>query len=815
MSIAAPQIPLDLSAVDRIVADIGTAPDVVIPILHALQEHYHYLPPQALERVCQTTQITPAAIVGVGTFYAHFRHRPAGKHVLRICHGTACHVKGAERVEDAVRRHLHMSESQETSADGQFTIERVGCIGCCTLAPVAQISGHTYGHLTSDAVPPTIADFLLESGINESHVQTPSLTLPRITEGGKKERSRALPPLEFRIGCGSCCLAGGAGVVRDALESAIARAGGGAIVKPVGCAGICHRTPMVEVSVAGNTLLRYEKVRNGVASDIVRKHLRPRGIWRRLVNSTTSALDAIFAEAEQPKEQVRRHALDVRDPAVCDFLGPQRRIATEVCGSMEPLDIDEYLAHEGFAAPKKVLAANDPAAVIESIRTSGLRGRGGAGFPTGEKWARTRAAVGSPKYIICNGDEGDPGAFMDRMILESFPYRFIEGMIIASLAVGANEGIFYIRHEYPLAVKRIRAAIPICEERGLLGDNILGSGHSLKLRVVEGAGAFVCGEETALIASVEGKRGMPRLRPPFPAQSGLWGRPTCINNVETYALVPWIMRHGGDAFASIGTATSKGTKVFALTGKIRRGGLIEVPMGVSIRQIVEDIGGGVGPGRKFKAVQIGGPSGGCIPASLADLPIDYESLSKAGSIMGSGGLVVLDDSDCMVDIARYFLAFTQAESCGKCTFCRVGTKVMLDILTRLCAGQAKAADLQRLEELCQNVRQGSLCGLGQTAPNPVVSTLRHFRDEYEAHVQGRCPARRCKALMHYVVNDRCIGCTKCAQGCPADAIEMKPYERHEIQVDKCTRCDVCRSACPEDAIEILDLKGSTTEVRAT
>jgi NADH-quinone oxidoreductase subunit F len=376
-------------------------------------------------------------------------------------------------------------------------------------------------------------------------------------------------------------------------------------------------------------------------------------------------------------------------------------------------------------------------------------------------------------------------------------------MIACAAAVGANEGIFYIREEYPLAVKRIREAIAICESHGFLGNNLLGSGKCLHLRVVEGAGAFVCGEETALIASVEGRRGMPRLKPPFPADSGLWGKPTCINNVETYAMVPWILRNGAAAFASLGTATSKGTKVFALTGKVKRGGLVEVPMGITLRQVVEQIGGGVAAGRKFKAVQIGGPSGGCIPAELSDLPVDYESLAAAGAIMGSGGLVVLDDTDCMVDIARYFLSFTQAESCGKCTFCRIGTKVMLDILEKLCDGTARASDLEKLEELSRQVKQGSLCGLGQTAPNPVLTTLKHFREEYEAHLKGHCPAGRCKKLIKYVVTDECIGCTICAQQCPSDAIAMVPYQKHLIDVGKCTRCDVCRTACPEEAIVIV------------
>ncbi len=404
--------------------------------------------------------------------------------------------------------------------------------------------------------------------------------------------------------------------------------------------------------------------------------------------------------------------------------------------------------------------------------------------------------------MICNGDEGDPGAFMDRLVLESDPHRVVEGLAIAAYAIGAVEGFFYIRAEYPLAVRRIRAAIRDAEARGFLGASVCGSAHSLHLEVREGAGAFVCGEETALILSLEGQRGMPRLRPPFPAERGFRGQPTLINNVETLAAIPWIVRHGAEAFAALGTATSTGTKVFALAGKIERGGLIEVPMGITIREIVEDIGGGIKQGRRFKAVQIGGPSGGCIPERLADTPIDYDALARTGAIMGSGGLVVLDERDCMVDMARFFLRFTQAESCGKCTFCRIGTKRMLEILDRLCEGLGRPDDISKLETLADYVSRGSLCGLGQTAPNPVSTTLRYFRDEYEAHLHGRCPAGRCTSLIEYRITDKCIGCTLCAQACPVDAIAYRPYERHEIDSLKCTRCDMCFQACKDDAIEI-------------
>jgi NADH-quinone oxidoreductase subunit F len=454
--------------------------------------------------------------------------------------------------------------------------------------------------------------------------------------------------------------------------------------------------------------------------------------------------------------------------------------------------LDEYQRHQGFEALRRCLQWNDPQRIIGQVQQSGLRGRGGAGFPTGIKWQRVREMAGDKKHLICNGDEGDPGAFMDRMLLESFPYRIIEGMAIAALAVDAHEGYFYIRAEYPLAVKRIREAISLCNQRGILGPSVLGSGFALELRVMEGAGAFVCGEETALLASMQGQRGMPHLRPPYPAERGLWQRPTLINNVETYAMVPWILRNGAEAFAALGTAKSKGTKVFALAGKVARGGLIEVPMGVTLRQVINDVGGGVARGKQLKAVQVGGPSGGCVPAELCDTPIDFEALTG----------VVLDEDDCMVDIARYFLRFTQDQSCGKCTFCRVGTRRMLDVLDRLCLGQGRAGDLELLEQLSRDVGAGSLCGLGKTAPNPVLSTLKYFRDEYQAHIEGRCPAGRCTALIEYKINDRCIGCTLCAQACPVDAIPMTPYRRHTIDSEKCTRCDTCVQVCPESAVYV-------------
>jgi NADH-quinone oxidoreductase subunit F len=781
---------VSLAAVEAAIATHGSRPEALIPLLQAIQRHYRWLPPEALRHLAERTGIHPTAITGVATFYDQFRHRPAGRHLVHLCHGTACHVKGSGQIEAALRRHLGIAAENDTDAAGVFTIQAVACLGCCTLAPVVQIAGVTYGHLTPERVPAMLADVLERE---RGGVITPPASPPPGADG----------PL-LRIGSGSCCVANGSQLVREALEREFVRSGASATVMAVGCVGMCHRTPLFEVVDRSRPQAvpeLYANVKPADAAAIVRRHLRPRSLTGRIRRFADTVLDRLSGEAAV--ETLERVSVDHRDPQVCSFLGPQLRIATEYSGELDPLDLDAYLAKDGFVALRQVLQAADPEALIATMTQSGLRGRGGAGFPTGRKWLAARKSSGSAKYVVCNGDEGDPGAFMDRMILESVPYRVLEGLAIAALAVGASEGVLYIRAEYPLAVARIRAAIAVLAGRGLLGARLDGSGPPLRLRVVEGAGAFVCGEETALIASVEGRRGTPRLRPPFPAESGLWGRPTCVNNVETLALVPWIVRHGAAAFAKLGTPGSSGTKVFALAGKIARGGLIEVPMGVSLRSIIEDIGGGIAGGGTLKAVQIGGPSGGCLPASMCDQPVDYDALAKAGAIMGSGGLVVLDERDCMVDIARYFLKFTQDQSCGKCTFCRLGTRRMLDILDRLCAGTGKAGDLETLEELARTVKASSLCGLGQTAPNPVLTTLHYFRAEYEAHLAGHCPAGKCSALIRYEVVGDCTGCTTCAQLCPVAAIPFTPYRRHSIDAAICTRCDQCRGACPEHAIAVV------------
>lgn len=553
-------------------------------------------------------------------------------------------------------------------------------------------------------------------------------------------------------------------------------------VVKTGCFGLCALGPIMIVYPEGAF---YSKVKVDDVAEIVEEHLLKGRIVKRLLYDETVQEDNIKSLNE------------------VDFYKKQKRVALRNCGVIDPENIDEYIAFDGYKALGKVLTEMTPEQVIETIKASGLRGRGGGGFPTGMKWDFTAKAEGEQKYVACNADEGDPGAFMDRSILEGDPHSVIEAMAIAAYAVGANQGFIYIRAEYPIAVQRLKIAMEQAREYGLLGKNIFGTDFSFDLEIRLGAGAFVCGEETALITSIEGMRGEPRPRPPFPAVKGLWMKPTLLNNVETYANITQIILNGADWFTQIGTEKSKGTKVFALGGKIKNTGLVEIPMGTTLREIVEEIGGGIPNGKKFKAAQTGGPSGGCIPASLMDTPIDYDSLIAIGSMMGSGGLIVMDEDNCMVDIAKFFLEFTVDESCGKCTPCRIGTKRLYEILDKITKGNGTLEDLDRLEELSNSIKAGSLCGLGQSAPNPVLSTLRYFRDEYVAHVvEKRCPAGVCKDLLKYtIIEDKCRGCSACSRVCPVGAISGEIKKPFVIDSSKCIKCGACMDKCKFDAIE--------------
>ena len=575
------------------------------------------------------------------------------------------------------------------------------------------------------------------------------------------------------VGQGSCGIASGAKKTENELRRQIEEKHLDVPVSITGCVGTCYLEPIVDVYEDDGALTRYVHVQPDNVARIVDEHL---------AGGTPVA--------EQTIEEIDK-----------DFVGKQQRIVLRNCGHIDPENIDDYIAVGGYQAAEKALTKMKPKRVIGEIKAAGLRGRGGAGFPTWFKWEACRTKVEDEKYLVCNADEGDPGAFMDRSVLEGDPHSLIEGMIIGGYAMGASHGVIYCRAEYPLAIKRLEIAMAQARERGYLGVNIFDSDVDFDIMIKAGAGAFVCGEETSLIASLEGERGMPRLKPPFPAEKGFWQKPTDINNVETLANVPWIISNGGAAFAQYGTEKSPGTKVFALAGKIKKGGLVEVPMGISIKDIIFGIGGGIKNDRKFKAVQMGGPSGGCVPDHLADTPVTYEYITKTGAIVGSGGMIVMDEDTCMVDMARYFLDFTRDESCGKCNYCRIGTKRRLEILQRITEGKGEDGDIEKLEELAYKIKEGSLCGLGQTAPNPVLTTLKYFRNEYEDHIyHKKCTARSCKELISYHITDACKGCTLCAKNCPVGAISGEVKKLHVIDQSKCVKCSRCIDRCKFNAI---------------
>jgi len=582
------------------------------------------------------------------------------------------------------------------------------------------------------------------------------------------------------VGLGSCGIAAGGNKVYNKIRDLKNAENLDFILDKTSCVGMCYREPLVEVIDESGSYL-YGEIDEKKAVEIIDQHIQNHNPVKELI------VKSDFFETEDS-----------------NFFKGQVKIALRDCGFINPERIEEYEARDGYEALKKIkeegITSED---LVQKVIDSGIRGRGGGGFSTGMKWRFALNNQSDEKYVICNADEGDPGAFMDRSLLEGDPHAVIEGMIIAAYAIKATGGVIYCRAEYPLAIQRLNIALEQARERGYLGENIIGiDGFNLNMYVKEGAGAFVCGEETALMASVEGKRGMPTKRPPFPAESGLWGKPSNINNVETYANIPWIIYNGPEEYAKYGTEKSRGTKVFALTGKINNGGLVEVPMGISIRDVIYKLGGGIQGNKKFKAVQLGGPSGGCIPEHLIDTKIDYDSVNATGAIMGSGGMVVMDETTCMVDMAHFFLDFTQKESCGKCTFCRIGTKRMLEILTRICEGEGKEGDIELLEELSYQIKDSSLCGLGQTAPNPVLTTIKYFRSEYEAHINDKkCPAKSCKPLLTYtVIEENCTGCTVCAKNCSVDAILGSRKEPHVIIQEKCIKCGICYAKCKFDAI---------------
>ena len=738
---------VDLSLMEGVLRQYQEDATSLIMILQQAQSIYGYLPQEVIYHVAQRTGNSPAKVMGVATFYSYFRLQPMGSYQIMLCDGTACHVNGSERIRTAITQELGIHNG-ETTEDGMFTLNEVACLGCCSLAPVMMINGDTYGNLT------------------------PEKTIKILRQLRQREAGNGIRIL---VGQGSCGVSAGAARVAKVLAGHMT-ATDSFTVETTGCIGMCYLEPIVDIYEGEQLLHRLVRV---TETDAL-------GIVEAVRKKDFSKLEAMFISDEDAR-----------------FLKKQKRVALRNCGVVDPTSIDDYINHAGYQALDKALKMK-PEEVIEEIKVSGLAGRGGAGFPTWFKWDAARKAEGEQKHLICNADEGDPGAFMDRAVIESDPHTLIEGMLIGAYAIGASDMYVYIRAEYPLAVERLSQAIEQARSRGLLGKNILGTDFSCDLNIKIGAGAFVCGEETALIESMEGKRGMPRLKPPFPAQSGYLNEPSNINNVETFANVAWIIQHGGTAFAAMGTENSKGTKVFALTGKVQRGGLVEVPMGNSLKDVIFDIAGGIKDGRAYKAVQMGGPSGGCIPAALMDTPIDYKALSATGAIMGSGGMVVMDDSTCMVNIARFFLDFTARESCGKCVPCRIGTTRMMEILNRICEGEGQEGDIELLEELCVSIKDGALCGLGQTAPNPVLTTIRYFREEYEAHIRDKkCPAHECLALLTISIDPaKCTGCTVCARKCPVECISGTRKEPHVIDQSACIKCKQCVSSCKFGAIVV-------------
>ncbi len=771
----------------------------LIMVLQDVQARYNYLPQEAIQIVSEHFGVPRSQIYSIVSFYKCFSLEPRGIHKVDVCTGTACHVRGADKLIRQLSDELGINPGQ-TTADKSITLNTVHCVGACSMGPVVAVDGEYYGEMTPVKLSATIKKCC--SGKDECvcDTSTEAAVVQQDQKPGKVEKLESFSALEklrreivqespldtecILVCAGTGCVANGSLKVAEALKEELAARSASVNVtlgiKKTGCHGLCEKGPLVVFHPQGTF---YTRVKPEDVKEIVEKTILDNKLVDRLLYHETDKKETI------------------EDYTSIPFYALQQRNVLRNVGKIDPQDIRDYIAHGGYASLAAVLSDNEPERVINEVERSGLRGRGGGGFLTGRKWRACINAPGDVRYIICNGDEGDPGAFMDCSIMEGDPHAVIEGMCIAAYAIQSTQGFIYVREEYPRALERLRHAMDEARLYGLLGENILGTGFSFDIQINRGAGAFVCGESTALMQSIEGKVGEPRAKYIRSVVRGLYDKPTALNNVETFATIPLIIEKGADWFSAIGTAKSKGTKAFSVVGKVRNTGLVEVPMGTSLRSIIYDICGGILNDRPFKAVQTGGPSGGCLPESKLDLPVDFDTLTAEGSMMGSGGMIVMDDTTCMVDVARYFTEFLTEESCGKCAACRLGLESMKDILERICAGEGSMDDIPAMEKLFTILDEGSLCGLGKSAANPVRSTLVHFRDEYEAHIQQKkCPAGVCRALITYEISDTCTGCQACAKACPRSAITGEKKKIHSIDTARCDRCGICVATCKFDSI---------------